>query len=72
MAKFNDKGEQIPDPTPVEIPVGFSAPEPLESMIARLVRQESFRSGVNAEAETFEEADDLDVDEDDPVSAYVS
>lgn len=71
MAKYNEKGEMIPDCTPVEVPVGFGAPESLESMIARLVRVESTRAAETGSAETFEEADDLDMEDDDPIaSAY--
>lgn len=64
MAKYNEHGEQIPDQTPVEIPVGFRQPESLQSMITRLVRAESTRAAQLGTHETFEESDDFDVDED--------
>lgn len=64
MAKYNEKGEVIPKKTPVSIPVGFQKPESLQSMIARMVRLESKRvEAAGAAAETFEEADDFDVDD---------
>lgn len=69
MGKYNAKGELIPDPTPVEVPVGFGAPESLESMIARLVRVESIRAAETGSAETFEESDDMDIEEDDPIAS---
>lgn len=69
-AVYNEKGEQIPDNTPVEIPIGFGHPEPLESMIARLVRAESARVQQTGEAETFEESDDFESDEGELVSPY--
>ena len=70
MAEFNEKGEHIPDNTPVEIPVGFGVPEDLTSIIKRLVRVESQRAANEGE-ETFEESDDFDIeDEVDPVSNY--
>lgn len=64
MAKFNEKGEVIPNKTPVAVPVGFGKPESLQSMIARMVRLESMRvQAAGGAAETFEEADDFDVDD---------
>lgn len=72
MGKFDAKGRLIPDKTPVAIPVGFGKPESLQSMITRLVRLESSRAAATGKAETFEEADDFDVNDDtvDPVSPY--
>lgn len=63
MAEYT-KGfkEEIPDKKPVALPVGFERPEPLESMIARLIRVESVRAGQQG-LETFEEADDFDLDD---------
>lgn len=71
MAKFDDKGREIPDPTPVQVPLGFHKPEPLEKTIARMMRaanEEAMRQG----AETFEEADDFDIPDDplDPASPF--
>lgn len=64
MAKYTqDNRMEIPDPRPVEMPIGYEHPEPLESMIARMVRLESERAGQQG-LETFEEADDFDVDDD--------
>jgi len=63
MANFNDKGEQIPDQTPLAVPVGFGAPTDLTTLIQTLVRVESKRAAEAGE-ETFEESDDFDVDED--------
>jgi hypothetical protein len=56
--------EEIPDPTPIELPIGYEHPESLESMIARMVRIHSEQAAKN-ELETFEEADDLDMSDDD-------
>jgi len=70
MAKWNDKGEQIPDDTPVEIPVGFQKPEDLQDMIRRLVRNEAF-ARTQQGVETFQEAEDFDVgDEPDLTTPY--
>lgn len=62
MAKYNAQGQEVPDKTPIALPVGYSAPEPLEQMIARLVRAESSRAHQQGK-ETFEEADDLELDD---------
>lgn len=70
MAKYNNKHEEIPDKTPVEIPLGYEKPEPLESMIARMVRVHSMEA-VRQGLESFEEADDFNVDEEEvPLSTY--
>lgn len=61
---FDEHGNQIPDPTPVEIPVGFGHPESLEATIAKLVRLESQRARDTGEVESFEESDDFDLDDD--------
>lgn len=69
MAKYTkDNRFEIPDPTPIELPVGFEHPEPLEEMIARMIRvagQNAAREGF----ETFEEADDFDVDDDETIES---
>lgn len=67
MAKY-DKGNhaEIPDQTPVELPLGYSHPESLEEVIARMIRADDFRKQQQAAGmETFEEADDFDVDGED-------
>lgn len=69
MAKYNSKGQEIPDQTPVEMPIGHHVPEPLESMIARMVRLYSVQA-VKEGMESFEEADDLDIPDDEPVSDH--
>jgi len=63
MAKYNDKHEEIPDKTPIALPLNYSAPEPLEQMIARLIRQQSALAPARGQ-ETFEESDDFDVEDD--------
>lgn len=64
MAKYDKEGRcEIPDPTPVELPVGYEHPESLEAMIARMIRYESLRAE-EAGLESFEEADDFDVSDD--------
>lgn len=68
---FNKEGEEIPDPTPVEMPLGFEHPEPLEMMMARLVRQISYEQG-RAGEETIEESDDFDIDDEEDFSELLT
>lgn len=72
MATYTkDKRCEIPDNTPVEIPLGYKAPETLQEMIARMIRVENMQQMAAKGMETFEEADDFDVDDDaDLVSEY--
>lgn len=60
MAIYNKQHEEMPDPTPVEMPIGYEKPESLESMIARMVRAESALAAKGGTMETFEEATDFD------------
>jgi len=66
------KDREVPDPKPMAIPVGFKRPETLAEQVARLVRTEDFRRSLGKEHhESFEEADDFDVDDDiDPFSPF--
>jgi len=65
MAQFDSMGRQIPDPTPVEVPVQFRRPPSIQDEIKRFVRMElSARAQAN-QLETFEEADDFNVEDDD-------
>lgn len=71
MAKHDEYGREIPDPTPVSVPAGWSRPLPLAEQIRRMVRQEMSQHAQAQGMESFEEADDFDVDEDsDPLSPY--
>lgn len=64
--KFDEKGRELPDPTPMELPSGFRAPESLESMIARMVRGRISQLANDEGMETFEEANDFELgDEED-------
>jgi len=71
MRGFDSDGREIPDPTPAAIPFQFSRPLSLQEEIKRFVRIEASRAAADAGAESFEEADDFEVDEDpDPLSPY--
>lgn len=71
MAQFDIYGREIPDSTPVAVPHEWQRPLSLHEQIKRFVRSELSRRAHDEGQETFEEADDFDVDEDpDPLSAY--
>jgi len=69
---YNEKGEEIPDPTKPELPLGFKKPESLAEQVRRLVRSEQVRLAAEKSGhESFDEADDFEVGEDyDPRSPY--
>lgn len=69
--RYDEQGRELPDPTPVEIPVGFSRPESLQDQIKRLIRTELSMDAQAGGFESFEEADDFDVGDDfDPSSPH--
>lgn len=61
---FDKEGREHPDPTPVAMPIGFEKPESLEEKIRRLTRNEAAIMAQARGQETFEEADDFDVEDD--------
>lgn len=65
--RLNEKGDEVPDPRPVALPLGYSHPEPLEVRMARMIRQELSQEAARRGAETFEEANDFDVNDPDDV-----
>lgn len=70
-AKHNSRGEETPDPQPMEIPVHAKRPESLQEMIARLVVAQDFKRAImNREFETLEEATDFDIEGDDPEETF--
>lgn len=72
-APYNEKGEQMVDPTPVRLPVGFKNVDSFANRVREIVRGERLRAEAEAMgAETFEEADDFDVPDDplDPSTPY--
>lgn len=62
---LDERGWEVPDPTPVAWPAGVRRPETLTEQIRRLVRLEVSQVAAAQGMETFEEADDFDVDDDD-------
>lgn len=70
--KYNDKGEELPDDRPIEVPLNWKRPPTLRETIASMIRAEDFRRAAEAHGiESFEEANDFGEDEDDlPLTPY--
>jgi len=61
---YNEKGEEILDQTPVALPVHFKRPPSIQDTIKRLVGDSEVRRALReAHVETFEEADDFNVED---------
>lgn len=71
---FNEKGEWVPDPTPIEIPIGLKRPPSMNERIKEMVRGALSQSAVNAGRESFEEANDFSIPDPDgsqlPISPH--
>lgn len=63
---LNVRGHEVPDPTVMEPPLGHIQQPDLMEMMRRMVRNTISDVAAQAEFETFEEADDFEID-DDPV-----
>lgn len=63
--KKNERNPNLeyPDPTPLEWPIGVSAPESMEQKIARMVRTSVSEYANSVGQETFDEADDFDIED---------
>lgn len=68
VPRQDDNGHESLSNKPMAIPVGFKRPETLAEQVARLVRHE--RLITDAGYETWEEANDFDVDDTDPMSPH--
>lgn len=67
---LDEKGWEHGDPEPMEIPAGFKRPETLQEQIKRLIKAASNEAAAMG-LETFEEAEDFNVDDDfDPSTPY--
>lgn len=66
FAFLNINGHEVPDPTIVDPPLGYIRQPDLMELMRRMIRSELSTVVENTEYESFEEADDFDID-DDPV-----
>lgn len=62
--EFTPEGLEILDSRPIELPLGFERPLSLQEEIRRMIALETSRAAADAGLESFEEADDFEVDED--------
>lgn len=71
FATLNEDGHEVGDPDPIALPAGFKIPETLAMQVQRLVRSHISRQAAEAGFETFEEAEDFEVgDDNDPSTPY--
>lgn len=63
-AQFDEYGRQIPDSTPVDVPLQFKRPLTIEERIQNGIRTYMSSMAVQEGKESFEEANDFDVDDD--------
>lgn len=68
--KFNKDGRELPDGKPLELPSGMKKPESLKDLVARMVRQHNLVRVDSEGEETFDEANDFDIDEDDSAELF--
>lgn len=66
--KYDEHGHEIHDQGRIEMPAGFKRPESLNETIARMVRYQVENAARAAGHETFEEAMDFDMEENDELS----
>ena len=59
---YDDDNREVLDKTPIEIPLGYTAPLTLDENIAQAIRNNDFNKA-NAELETFEESDDFEIED---------
>lgn len=64
VQRYNEKGQEVPDPRPVEIPLGLRRPKDIHEMIHDALRGERMRlAAEQAGVESWEEANDFEVGE---------
>lgn len=64
-------GREYPSPIPMEPPLGYVPSKPLFEQIRDMVQRELSSVALSQERESFEDADDFDVDDDfDPSTPY--
>lgn len=65
-AYLNKLGQEMGDPVPTAPPVGYTPGPSLSDMVRRMIHNEISTAAELNEFETFEEADDFDVEDDPP------
>lgn len=64
-AMIDQNGAELHNPTPVSIPIGQQRPPTLKEQIQRVLRTELSNQAASQGHETYEEANDFDIDDDD-------
>lgn len=68
---LDDLGREIPDPRPMQPPIGYKKQPSMFELIREATAREVALYAAGREPETFEEADDFDIDDDvDPHSQW--
>lgn len=62
-AMLNDKGQEMFNPMPKEIPSGLKEPDTLEKRIIRILKNQVSQQAERQQYESLEEADDFDLDD---------
>lgn len=72
LKRQTPNGEEIPDPVPMQPPLGYIKQPSMIEHVRNMIRSEHLRMAAEAGgAESFEEADDFEVADDiEPISAY--
>lgn len=71
FSKLDEFGRELPDPVPMAPPVGYKKVPSMVDTIRDMIRSEKLRAyALEQGAETFEEADDLDIDDPDDFEPY--
>lgn len=60
---INEKGQEVLDKTPVELPIGYKHPLPLDERMKMLIKDELSEFADSKGYETWEEANDFDIGE---------
>lgn len=69
--RLSQEGRETLDTKPMAIPVGFKTPETLAETVARLVRSAQWEQMMHASGnETFDEANDFDIEDEEPWSPH--
>lgn len=63
--RYNELGQELPDPTPLEVPLGVKRPASLQEQIQAMIRSAVSSAAERNGHETFEEANDFEIDDDD-------
>lgn len=68
--KFDNQGRELPDGTPLEVPLRFRTPETTDERITRMISTAMSNYAVEAGAESIDEANDFDIEGDDPDDTF--